>query len=369
MRWILFVVQIYIFVTNNNINRRLTLKILKKTTLILTLGMSLILVTGCTAQKNSTVSKASSSKENTKTSTKSSSSVTEKEKINKEAYDWVDYYNIDYTPPKDIAKIAGYYARPNEPDFPVKIYPDGRYTQFFLQTLPSFGNLRIYFDENNKQITNPFYLKHENYPSLIQGRVVEKNGIDFLVPIATSTGIFLNNKGESTYTFGSMYKEEVSNTLKNKELFHTYEFIKDGLFYLQANDTAENASPKSTGLPDLEKILDRKPLLYATQSQKSVDTLTIDNLNKLYAQTAPYIIDPLEHPLVPLTSDELKKIDLDNDSNNVNKDVKMIYGFKYKEGTDESGNYVSGVATDGNKIYQLNIDTLGIHGRTLKTSL
>ena len=134
---------------------------MKKLSISLALGVSLILLTGCTSEKSSTTSK---SHETTKTSSSTPSSPTfnESKEGKENSYDFVDFWGIDYKGPQGINDIVGYYELPSSPETPIKIYPDGRYTRILrasqapMEEAAHSSKIEFYFDENNEVQTNPY---------------------------------------------------------------------------------------------------------------------------------------------------------------------------------------------------------------------
>ncbi len=313
--------------------------------------MSLILLTGCASEKKNIVSK---NQEPTQTSSSSPSNSTFDE-INGDqtnAYDFIDYWGIDYKAPQGINDIVGYYELPSSPETPIKIYPDGRYTRILrasqapMEEAAHSSKIEFYFDENNEVQTNPFYTNNGEYNTLSQGRVVEKNGIYFLVPLSYSSDLYLDDKAEATYVFTDTLqdKDEMSNILKDTSKFSEYSFIKNGVFFNSADGETDESSIKKTGNPDLETLLDSKPLLLHNKP------LPITTINQLYSRRNNINVSDL----VALTPKELDSIDFDKISRDSKE--KLKFGFKY------STSVVDKIfATDGDYIYDVSEDRLGLH--------
>lgn len=323
---------------------------MKKISITLALGISLILLTGCTSEKNG----ASKNQESPKTaaSTPSTPTFNELEGGKENSHDFVDFWGIDYKAPQNINNIVGYYELPDSPDTPIKIYPDGRYTRILhasqapMEEAAHSSKIEFYFDENNEVQTNPFYANHGEYNTLSQGRVVEKNGIYFLVPLSYSSELYLNDKSEATYVFTDTLqdKDELSSLLKDNSKFNEYSFIKNGSFFDSADEETDKAGIKKSGNPDLENLLDSKILLLHNKS------FPITTINQLYSRRNNSNVSGL----VALTSKELNSIDFDKISRDSKE--KLKFGFKY------STSVVDKIfATDGDYIYDVSEDQLGLH--------
>lgn len=325
--------------------------LLKKISIGLALGVSLILLTGCTSEKSSTTSK---SHETTKTSSSAPSSPTfnELQEGKENSYDFVDFWGIDYKAPQDINDIVGYYELPDSPDTPIKIYPDGRYARILrasqvpLEEAAHASKIEYYFDENNEVQTNTFYTNNGEYSTLSLGRVVEKNGVYFLVPLSYSSELYLNDKSEATYVFTDTLqdKDELSSLLKDNSKFNEYSFIKNGAFFDSADEETDKAGIKKSGNPDLENLLDSKHLLLHNKP------FPIKTINQLYSRRNNINVSDL----VALTPKELDSIDFDKISRDSKE--KLKFGFKY------STSVVDKIfATDGDYIYDVSEDQLGLH--------
>lgn len=313
--------------------------------------MSLILLTGCTSEKKNIVSK---NQEPTQTSSSNPSNSTFDE-INGDqtnAYDFIDYWGIDYKAPQNINDIVGYYELPDSPDAPIKIYPDGRYARILrasqvpMEEAAHSSKIEFYFDKNNEVQTNPFYANHGEYNTLSQGRIVEKNGIYFLVPLSYSSDLYLDDKAEATYVFSDTLqdKDEISSLLKDTSKFNEYSFIKNGTFFNSANEETGEAGIKKSGYSDLENLLDSKPLFLHNKS------FPITTINQLYSRRNNINVSKL----VALTPIELDSIDFDKISRDSKE--KLKFGFKY------STSVVDKIfATDGDYIYDVSEDQLGLH--------
>lgn len=314
---------------------------MKKITILLALAASIVMLTSCGSEKSTTPSKGGKSQaiSNTKVAESSSASQEKSEVKNKDASDWVDFYGIAYKAPKNIKEIAGYYDTKSE--YPVKIFPDGRFVSYKSGGSSNFGILENYFDENNQIQENPYFKKYGAYTHISQGRVIEQNGIDFLVPLADSSNVFLNNKAEPTFVFDGARKDDIIDILENKERFPLYSFVKDGLLFATASTNTEYAVTKQTANPDFEKVLDSRPLLLHDQS------FPVKTLNQLLA------LNPNDINVQLLTSDELKSVDFKDKS----KKVKLKFGFK--GGSQHDAGYVS----DGDLYYRITIDQLGLHAQ------
>lgn len=323
---------------------------LKKLSLALTLGMSLILLIGCTSEKNST----SKNHEAIQTSSSIPSSPTfdELEEGKENSYDFVDFWDIDYKAPQNINDIVGYYELPGSPDTPIKIYADGRYTRILrasqapMEEAAHSSKIEFYFDENNEVQTNPFYANYGEYNTLSQGRVVEKNGIYFLVPLSYSSDLYLDDKAEATYVFSDTLqdKDEISSFLKDTSKLNEYSFIKNGSFFNSVNEETDEASIKKSGNSDLENLLDSKPLLLHNKP------FPITTINQLYSRRNNINVSKL----VALTSIELDSIDFDKISRDSKE--KLKFGFKYSTSVIDKI-----FATDGDYIYDVSEDQLGMH--------
>lgn len=324
---------------------------MKKLSISLALGVSLILLTGCTSEKSSTTSK---SHETTKTSSSTPSSPTfnESKEGKENSYDFVDFWGIDYKAPQGINDIVGYYELPSSPETPIKIYPDGRYTRILrasqapMEEAAHSSKIEFYFDENNEVQTNPFYTNNGEYNTLSQGRVVEKNGIYFLVPLSYSSDLYLDDKAEATYVFTDTLqdKDEMSSILKDTSKFSEYSFIKNGVFFNSADGETDESSIKKSGNPDLETLLDSKPLLLHNKS------FPVTTINQLYSRRNNINVSDL----VALTPKELDSIDFDKISRDSKE--KLKFGLKY------STSVVDKIfATDGDNIYDVSEDQLGLH--------
>lgn len=324
--------------------------LLKKISIGLALGVSLILLSGCTSEKSTT----SKNHEPTKTasSTPSSPTFNELEGGKENSYDFVDFWGIDYKAPQGINDIVGYYELPDSPETPIKIYPDGRYTRILrasqapMEEAAHSSKIEFYFDENNEVQTNPFYTNNGEYNTLSQGRVVEKNGIYFLVPLSYSSELYLNDKAEATYVFTDILqdKDEMSSILKDTSKFSEYSFIKNGSFFNSADGEPDEAGIKKSGNTDLETLLDSKPLLLHNKP------FPITTINQLYSRRNNINVSDL----VALTPKELDSIDFDKISRDTKE--KLKFGFKY------STSVVDKIfVTDGDYIYDVSEDQLGMH--------
>lgn len=324
---------------------------MKKFSISLTIGMSLLLLSGCTSEKNTTTSKKQESTQ-TSSSTPSSPTFDELSGVHENAYDFVDFWGIDYKAPQGINDIVGYYELPSSPETPIKIYPDGRYTRILrasqapMEEAAHSSKIEFYFDKNNEVQTNPFYTNNGEYNTLSQGRVVEKNGIYFLVPLSYSSDLYLDDKAEATYVFTDTLqdKDEMSNILKDTSKFSEYSFIKNGVFFNSADGETDESSIKKSGNPDLETLLDTKPLLLHNKP------FPITTINQLYSRRNNINVSDL----VALTPKELDSIDFDKISRDSKE--KLKFGFKY------STSVVDKIfATDGDYIYDVSEDQLGLH--------
>ncbi|MCT4462951.1 hypothetical protein EFO40_05600 [Lactococcus cremoris] len=200
-------------------------------------------------------------------------------------------------------------------------------------------------NENEVQ-TNPFYTNNGEYNTLSQGRVVEKNGIYFLVPLSYSSDLYLDDKAEATYVFTDTLqdKDEMSSILKDTSKFSEYSFIKNGVFFNSADGETDESSIKKSGNPDLETLLDSKPLLLHNKS------FPVTTINQLYSRRNNINVSDL----VALTPKELDSIDFDKISRDSKE--KLKFGFKY------STSVVDKIfATDGDNIYDVSEDQLGLH--------
>lgn len=329
--------------------------ILKKLSVTIVLGMSLLLLTGCTSEKKNTTSK---NQESTKTSSSTPSSPTfdELSGVHENAYDFVDFWGIAYKAPQGINDIVGYYELPGSPETPIKIYPDGRYTRILhasqapMEEAAHSSKIEFYFDENNEVQTNPFYTNNGEYNTLSQGRVVEKNGIYFLVPLSYSSDLYLDDKAKTTYVFTDTLqdKDEMSSILKDTSKFNGYSFIKNESFFDSANEEIDEAGIKKSGNPDLENLLDSKPLLLHNKP------FPISTINQLYSRRSSSNVSDL----VALTPLELDSIDFDKVARDSKE--KLKFGFKY------STSVVDKIfATDGDYIYDISKDQLGMHAERL----
>lgn len=324
---------------------------MKKLSIGLAIGITLISLTGCTSEKNNT---ASNNQGSTKRSSYISSSVTIGEvKGDKEnSYDFVDFWGIDYKVPQNINDIVGYYELPDSPETPIKIYPDGRYTRILrasqapMDEAAHSSKIEFYFDENNEVQTNPFYTNSGEYNTLSQGRIVEKDGIYFLVPLSYSSELYLNDKAEATYVFNDTLqnKDEMSSILKDTSKFSEYSFIKNGSFFDSADVKTDEAGKKTSGNPDLEILLDSKPLLIHNKP------FPITTINQLYSRMNDINVSGL----ISLTSKELDFIDFDKISRASKK--KLKFGFKYSNSVFDKT-----FVTDGDYIYEVSQDQLGMH--------
>lgn len=325
--------------------------LLKKISIVLALGVSLLLLTGCTSEKSSTTSK---NQESTKTasSTPSSPIFDELEGGKENSYDFVDFWGIDYEAPQGINGIVGYYELPGSSETPIKIYPDGRYTRILrasqapMEEAAHSSKIEFYFDKNNEVQTNTFYANHGEYNTLSQGRIVEKNGIYFLVPLSYSSDLYLDDKAEATYVFSDTLqdKDEISSLLKDTSKFNEYSFIKNGTFFNSANEETDEAGIKKSGYSDLETLLDSKPLLLHDKP------FPITTINQLYSRRNNINVSDL----VALTPKELNSIDFDKISRDSKE--KLKFGFKYSTSVVEKI-----FATDGDYIYDVSEDQLGLH--------
>lgn len=323
---------------------------MKKLSLTLALGMSLILLTGCNSEKKSTAKNQESVQMSS--STPSSPTFDELNGDQESAYDFVDYWEIDYKAPQNMKDIVGYYELPDSPETPIKIYPDGRYTRILrasqvpIEEAAHSSKIEFYFDENNEVQTNPFYTNNGEYNTLSQGRVVEKNGIYFLVPLSYSSELYLNDKAEATYVFTDILqdKDEMSSILKDTSKFSEYSFIKNGSFFNSADGETDEAGIKKSGNTDLETLLDSKPLLLHNKP------FPITTINQLYSRRNNINVSDL----VALTPKELDSIDFDKISRDTKE--KLKFGFKY------STSVVDKIfVTDGDYIYDVSEDQLGMH--------
>ncbi|MFK4895141.1 hypothetical protein [Lactococcus petauri] len=323
---------------------------MKKLSLALTFGMSLILLIGCTSEKNPTSKNHETIQ--TPSSTSSSPTIDEIKGGKENNYDFVDFWEIDYKAPQNINDIVGYYEFPDSPETPIKIYSDGRYTRILrasqapMEEAAHSSKIEFYFDENNEVQTNPFYTNNGEYNTLSQGRVVEKNGIYFLVPLSYSSDLYLDDKAEATYVFTDTLqdKDEMSNILKDTSKFSEYSFIKNGVFFNSADGETDESSIKKSGNPDLETLLDSKPLLLHNKP------FPITTINQLYSRRNNINVSDL----VALTPKELDSIDFDKISRDSKE--KLKFGFKY------STSVVDKIfATDGDYIYDVSEDQLGLH--------
>lgn len=327
---------------------------MKKLFISITLGMSLILLTGCISGKNNIASKNQESTQ--KSSSISSNPTSDKlSEDQKNAYDFIDFWGINYKAPQNMNDIVGYYELPNSPETPIKIYPDGRYTRILrasqapMDESAHSSKIEFYFDENNKVQTNPFYTNNGEYNTLSQGRIMEKNGIYFLVPLSYSSELYLNDKAEATYVFTDTLqdKDEMSRLLKDTSKFNEYSFIKNGSFFDSADGKKDEAGIKKLGNPDLENLLDSKPLLLHDKP------FPITTINQLYSRRNNTNVSDL----VALTPKELDSIDFDKISRDSKE--KLKFGFKY------STSVVDKIfVTDGDYIYDVSQDQLGMHAES-----
>lgn len=324
---------------------------MKKLSITLVLGINLLLLIGCTSEKNKITSKNQESPK-TFSSTPSSPTFDELEGNKENSYDFVDFWGIDYKAPQGINDIVGYYELPGSPETPIKIYPDGRYTRILrtsqvpMEEAAHSSKIEFYFDENNKVQINPFHASQGEYNTLSLGRVVEKNGIYFLVPLSYSSDLYLDDKAEATYVFTDTLqdKDEMSDILKDTSKFSEYSFIKNGSFFNSADGETDEAGIKKSGNPDLETLLDSKPLLLHNKP------FPITTINQLYSRRNNINMSDL----VALTSKELDSIDFDKISRDSKE--KLKFGFKY------STSVVDKIfATDGDYIYDVSEDQLGLH--------
>ena len=324
---------------------------MKKLSVSLTIGITLLVLTGCTSEKNNTTSKNQEYKQ-TYSSTSSSPNIDEVKGEKENSYDFVDFWGIDYKAPKGINDIVGYYELPGSPETPIKIYPDGRYTRIIsasqapMEEAAHSSKIEFYFDKNNEVQTNPFYTNNGEYNTLSQGRVVEKNGIYFLVPLSYSSELYLNDKAEATYVFTDILqdKDEMSSILKDTSKFSEYSFIKNGAFFNSADGETDEAGIKKSGNPDLETLLDSKTLLLHNKP------FPIATINQLYSRRNNINVSDL----VALTPKELNSIDFDKISRDSKE--KLKFGFKYSTSVVEKI-----FATDGDYIYDVSEDQLGMH--------
>lgn len=324
---------------------------MKKLSITLVLGINLLLLIGCTSEKNNITSK---NQESTKTASSApSSQFFDDSKGGKEnSYDFVDFWGIDYKSPQNMNDIVGYYEFPDSPETPIKIYPDGRYTRILrasqapMSEAAHSSKIEFYFDKNNEVQTNPFYTNNGEYNVLSQGRIVEKNGIYFLVPLSYSSELYLNDKAEATYVFTDTLqdKNEMSSILKDTSKFNEYSFIKNGSFFDSADGETDETGIKKSGNPDLENLLDSKPLLLHNKP------FPITTINQLYSRRNNINVSDL----VALTPKELDSIDFDKISRDSKE--KLKFGFKY------STSVVDKIfVTDGDYIYDVSQDQLGMH--------
>lgn len=208
------------------------------------------------------------------------------------------------------------------------------------------SKIEFYFDENNEVQTNPFYTNNGEYNTLSQGRVVEKNGVYFLVPLSYSSDLYLDDNTEATYVFTDTLqnKDETSSLLKDTSKFNEYSFIKNGSFFNSAAGETDEAGIKKSGNPDLENLLDSKPLLLHNKP------FPITTINQLYSRRNNINVSDL----FALTSKELDSIDFDKISRDSKE--KLNFGFKY------STSVVDKIfATDGDYIYEVSQDQLEMH--------
>jgi hypothetical protein len=327
---------------------------MKKMATIGLLATSILILTACSTTKNKENSAAA--KEDTVTS---QSSETKEEKVNLNGKDAVEYYNVNYTKPKNLDSIVGVYLD-EESKTNMIVFADGRYTNIYMGK--TFYNT-TYFDKNNtiqeKEMTDTAVTVVDT------GRIVEKDGIDYVVSLGDINS-FTNLDSEGHQVENQFFTTETKNDIKDRlKTPEEYGFIKDGK-YFESKDTptdlswkkVESDSKTKTALENVTfKFYENNP---EKASQYVNDLLSSNSVNDLYYLVGigrdNDLTDIEDQEIKVLSSDELKSV---KGTNN-----KLKYGFKlthiYKiDGTlEEFPN--KAYATDGSTVYSLSYDQLGI---------
>jgi len=309
----------------------------------------------------------------------------EKDKINSNAKDIFEYYNVTYEKPESINDVVGLYEQsPDKENYYTQskliVFPDGRYL-YFSPILAEDSSKesathysKYYFDKSNvireKKINDlvPSDTKATKY-----GRIIEKNGVYYLCkPDEYNLLTNLDSEGNQVINqiFQSNSKKNIEKKMKDIEN-NNNGFIKGDKYYTSKNVTSDEGFSKkdfdtdffisNTKIKAYENTAFKdKPNLYI---KELLDSNTVNNLLYLVSDgiTDDYSIDSEKQEIQTLTSNELKSV------KNTDKDLK--YGYKIYNKTN---NVLSefpreAYATDGESVYRLKYNQLDIEATNMSS--
>ena len=356
---------------------------MKKMVTIGLLATSILILTACSTTKNKENSAAA--KEDTITSQSSETkSEPKEEKVNLNGKDAVEYYNVNYTKPKNLDSIVGVYPNAFETsddsvgavDDNLFILSDGRY----ITTKELTNSETTYFDKDNVMHNRPLTSESAPYQLSItdSGRIVEKNGIYYLSNDQSSNKFIINLNSEGNQVVNEFIsdndKSSIEDVLKNVEEINNG-FIKNGKYFKSKDMSTERAVNKSQLSSENKEVLEKATFkVYVDnpekESQYVKDMLSSKSMNDLFYLTGvgrEISISERElkggyaPEIKELSSDELSSVSVEG----TNK--KLKYGFKLTEKDDgkleEFPKFA--YATDGNTVYTLDYDQLGVAAREI----
>lgn len=314
----------------------------------------------------------SSNVSNNSKSQKTSTTISKKSTVQSNTMDLkgkdiIEYKKLSYTKPEQLNNIIGTYKYndSSNSNSGLVIFSDGRY---IIYNAIEKGNTETnYFD--SKSVMQKKELNDNSYPNQVSlessGRIIEKDGIYFLLELQPSTVLnTLNTDGNQV--FNQVFKDsdkiqgQKSLNKATKEIEDNNKgFIKDGKYYTSKSEPSQNSWNKVEKYNEYDANLKNATFkIYMNEKQYVKDYLESNSLNDLFYLTGwgmkstIYDINTSSIEIKSLTSEELKSAK--------GTEEPLKYGFKVLKNLNGEFVTATSYATDGKIIYQLNFDQLGI---------
>lgn len=318
---------------------------------------------------------SNNSKSQKPSTTISKKSTVQSNTIDLKGKDIIEYKKLSYTKPEQLNNIIGTYkyndsSNSNYNDssnsnYGLVIFSDGRY--IIYNAIEEEGTQTNYFD--SKSVMQKKELNDNSYPKQVSlessGRIIEKDGIYFLLELQPSTVLnILNTDGNQV--FNQVFKDsdkiqgQKSLNKATKEIEDNNKgFIKDGKYYESKNEPSQNSWNKVENYNEYDANLKNATFkIYMNEKQYIKDYLESNSLNDLFYLTGwgmkstIYDSNTSSIEIKSLTSEELQSAK--------GTEEPLKYGFKVLKNLNGEFVTATSYATDGKIIYKLKFDQLGI---------
>jgi len=313
----------------------------------------------------------------------------DKDKVNSNAKDIFEYYNVNYEKPESLNDIVGYYEQKQDKEnyytqSKLIVLPDGRYLYFspILAEDTSKESAthysKYYFDESNVIHEKKFNdLIPPDTQATRYGRIIEKDGVYYLCkPDADDyyDKLLTNLDSEGNQVINQIFqpnsKKNIEKKIKDIEN-NNNGFIKGDKYYTSKNIISDEAFTKkefnidsfinSTKIKAYENTAFKdKSNLYI---KELLDSNSVNDLLYLVSDgiTDDYSIDSEKQEIQMLTPDELKSV------KNTDKDLKYGYRIYNKINNVLSEFPREAYATDGESVYSLKYNQLDIDATNMSS--